>query len=397
MTPAGIDTALRVERVEGAGVFTIASAAAVADSDDAAGYANALAALEKTEKLYHVVPYSTDPVIVASCIAHINKMSAPEVAKLRIGWYGVDLTPQQPVYGSSSTIVGSIVSGVLTLAEGDLVTADIQAGDIVRFRPHYNSITGDYEWDERTVLSVTSPTVAGVSAATSGSPDINSDVTIVIDRVLEKAAYVSSVISKVASGNSRGRLVWGASAYWNGLAVPMSVVAAACAGLRAGAYPHQPIANTLVPGITIVDDIQLTNDQMDSMSDAGVWVIERDENGNALIWDQVTMTADTTTDRFDSVMCAADSVVRELRSITEKDRGQVNITDEYIKDLRSALNAKAGEISSRPYPNTIGRLLRDFAVLKLEKSPVNDLTLLGTFNMLFGKPLHDGVFVFNIL
>lgn len=370
----------------------------VAEDTDA-GYERAVALAGKYEELYAIVCFRQTAAVQAAVSAVIDKYAAPEIAQFKRGWF-TPLTTQVSTYyeknDDGSIILGTIHDSELTLeAPGNAVSGGVRAGDTVTVVNSFNAVTDSYETKSYTVARVVdSSTVALTNAA-----DVDMMSQVVFSRQMTNAQYANAMAAEARSWNNyRINLVWASSINALGYTdIDLAYLPGILAALRAASAPHAPLSDVTVPGITVTDAEKFTDSEYEAMNDGGVWIVANDSFGNAITYHQITTRTDGTIAEEDSVVSNADSIVREFRFGLHEFRGNANVTDALLAQMRANIYAIADQIMGRTYAAQYGPQMTAFEIVSLEEDPANNTGIIGTFRPTLPKPFLNGDFTFNLV
>lgn len=370
----------------------------VAEDTDA-GYERAVALAGKYEELYAIVCFRQTAAVQAAVSAVIDKYAAPEIAQFKRGWF-TPLTTQVSTYyeknDDGSIILGTIHDSELTLeAPGNAVSGGVRAGDTVTVVNSFNAVTDSYETKSYTVARVVdSSTVALTNAA-----DVDMMSQVVFSRQMTTAQYANAMAAEARSWNNyRINLVWASSINALGYTdIDLAYLPGILAALRAASAPHAPLSDVTVPGITVTDVEKFTDSEYEAMNDGGVWIVANDSFGNAITYHQITTRTDGTIAEEDSVVSNADSIVREFRFGLHEFRGNANVTDALLAQMRANIYAIADQIMGRTYAAQYGPQMTAFEIVSLEEDPANNTGIIGTFRPTLPKPFLNGDFTFNLV
>lgn len=370
----------------------------VAEDTDA-GYERAVALAGKYEELYAIVCFRQTAAVQAAVSAVIDKYAAPEIAQFKRGWF-TPLTTQVSTYyeknDDGSIILGTIHDSELTLeAPGNAVSGGVRAGDTVTVVNSFNAVTDSYETKSYTVARVVdSSTVALTNAA-----DVDMMSQVVFSRQMTNTQYANAMAAEARSWNNyRINLVWASSINALGYTdIDLAYLPGILAALRAASAPHAPLSDVTVPGITVTDVEKFTDSEYEAMNDGGVWIVANDSFGNAITYHQITTRTDGTIAEEDSVVSNADSIVREFRFGLHEFRGNANVTDALLAQMRANIYAIADQIMGRTYAAQYGPQMTAFEIVSLEEDPANNTGIIGTFRPTLPKPFLNGDFTFNLV
>ena len=370
----------------------------VAEDSDA-GYERAIALAGKYEELYALVCFRQTPATQAAVRAVIDKYADPTIAQFKRGWF-TPLTKQASTYyekdANGSIIMGTIKNNELTLAtSGNAISGGVRAGDTVTVVNSFNAATDSYETKSYTVVRV----IDAATVALNNATDVDMLSQVVFSRKLSNAQYANALAAEARGWNNyRINLVWASSINAFGYTdLATEYLLGVLATLRASLAPHAPLSDVTVPGITVTDVEKFTDTEYEAMNDGGVWIVANDSFGNAITYHQITTRTDGTIAEEDSIVSNADSIVREFRFGLHEFRGNANVTDALLAQMRANIYAIADQIMGRTYAAQYGPQMTAFEIVRLEEDPANNTGIIGTFRPTLPKPFLNGDFTFNLV
>ena len=337
-----------------------------------ADYQAALDVLTNTFQVWGLVPWNSDQDIVDLCQAHVDAMSAPDVAFFRKVYKGVDLKRYIALYVADSTggeLLATISGSVLTCANAEFGVAGIRPGDSIQINYQADNL-GGVTFDTYTVLSVGSATTLNLTTAPG---DITVPVKMEVWRNQTLPEYAAAIAASSHSWDDRRvTSIWCEPITLLGQAdLPKAVAAALIAGIRSASAPHQPLTNfDLTSYIDLVPVNNFGASLLDVMAAAGTWLIVKDVEGNIYTRHQLTTDMSDARTREDSITSNFDHVTRDFKNSCKDLWGQGNATQEMLDLIRSRVYAKKSEIQSRSYPQTLGSQITDLSIVSLYIDPV---------------------------
>jgi len=334
-------------------------------SDNLAGYQEALKVAENSRAPYSLVPCTLDNAVKGAIKAHVLSMSTPEIGMWRIAWFGANAVDEGHVDVNAEE--ASLDGRNLTSADALFVSSGVKAGDTVRigyeFDAYDNEVYKTYTIDA--VLSETELRLLTV-------PDLPQGVDLKFEvwYNLTDSQLANAIAAEAGEhANRRIRLLWGENPRTSGIAsVPMSVLAAAAAGQRASAAPHQPLTNVELDGI-VVDVPRFGRQNLDVMAGGGVWIVTRDQNGPAYNRHQVTTATTDINHREDSVTTNLDHISRDYRSALSGFYGRGNVSNEMVVMLEATMDQVESTIVSRIYPRFLGPQIQAIEERSVTRDP----------------------------
>lgn len=369
-------------------------------SDDATGYAEALTALTLNDVVHGIVPLTNSQTIKDLVVAHVDERSTATNKQWRFAWVTNDTAQITEVYETLSA-GGDILATVseypltqyrqLDAASALFITNGVQAGDTIRINYDVDS-EGNELYDTHTVDRVESETQI-ILAADVGAP-IVSPIKVEVWRPLTSDAYATELAAYPAKyNNHRVYSVWADNPVDpdTNEAWPLWYAAACSAGLRAGAPPHAPLSNIDVPGLALDPQVNLSRDQLNTISGGGNWAIHKNTvKANVFIRHQLSSITnpDNLTQREQSKISNADHVSRELIDAIDDLIGSGNISAEMISLIRVRLDSTIEGISNRTYAPKIGQQLQGTTGISIQVHPTLRDTLTIQVNPIWPTPLN---------
>lgn len=324
-------------------------------SDDLAGYAEAIQISEKSDKVYSFVPLTFDRTIQDAVVAHVNAYSTPDVGRWRIAWLSVKDEKSSVIYdlkedGSSyyatvtddPSVTGTQIN-LVTVAGATFVDDGVRPNDSVRLNFRLNA-DGKLVYDEYTVARVRTNTSLLLaqklsSEITSSAP---SKVQIVRNYTRsERAANIAAIGGDY--NNRRVRVVFPDSYKYGSVVKPGYIAAAGLAGLRSGVVPHQGLTNSEFLGATDLSKVvvEFSQSDLDVMAEKGIWIITQEVVGaTPYVRHQLTTDERSLNTSEDSITTNVDSISYALKAALSPFIGRYNVNPENIQELYYAVAAE---------------------------------------------------------
>ena len=357
-------------------------------TDDLAGYTEAIQISEKNDKVYSFVPLTFDRTIQDAVVSHVNAYSTPDVGRWRIAWLSVQDQKSAMLYdlkedGSSyyATITDNpAVSGtqisLVTVEGAKFIEDGVRPNDTIRVNFRLNA-DSQLVYDEYTVSRVRTNTslliVEKLSAPiTSAAP---SKVQVVRNYTRsERAANIAAIGG--GYNNRRVRVVF-PDTYKNGNVVkPGYIAAAGLAGLRSGVVPHQGLTNSEFLGATDLSKvvIEFSQNDLDAMAEKGVWLITQEVVGaTPYVRHQLTTDERSLNTSEDSITTNVDSISYALKAALAPFIGRYNVNPENVLAIRYAVAAQLRFRANDTYVARAGNQLTSFNedtdILRIEQNP----------------------------
>lgn len=366
---------------------------AVEDDTDAA-YAKALAAVGKIELAYALFPLRQTPAVISSARAIVAKYSDPSIAQMKRLWLYSQVKASEDVTGMDDALATVNTSGVLTLASGSFTGSGVKVGSKVTLKGIYNAATGNTYDAVTYIKEITSDITAKVSPVLN----ITSPVSVSFSNELNHSALAEAIAAKARSyGDHRINFVFAESNTVNdfGFDDAKYIVPVLCA-MRSSMAPHAPLTDVRIPGVTIADGIGFTEDDYDTMNNAGVWICYRDSRGENVTRHAITTGGTGTIAEEDSAVSNGDNIVRYVRNSLQYLRGNCNVTPQLINQIDVDARAAFSSIQARVYSALIGPQILDVNSVSVAQDPNNTAGVIGKFDLDLPDVYLDGEFTFNL-
>lgn len=326
--------------------------------DNQASYEKAFEAIGVTNACWSIVPYSEDETIQRLAYEKALKFSSPEIMNWKTVWLGKDVEDIQTVLASfTGTVAGAAPRNVTT--SNDI--SGVKFGDTL--------VASD--GTEYTIMSV-------FTAVASPYLVLDTDVPAgtITGTILRKVSAVSKseeVGAYARSFNSeRVRVFFADGPYltdYPAAECPMSYLAAAWAGKRGGAAPHQPLTRSELFGISTKGEGGFTVDNLNYMAGMGVWLTVTDNDGVTYCRHQLTTKNAEENYNFkeDSKVANADEISMTIRSSLDAYYGRTNVTDPAIEVIRLRAEEVVLTIQGRVWSDLIGPQITELESLDIER------------------------------
>ncbi len=370
---------------------------AVPDGSDES-YQTALEYIGTFEEVFAPIPYDQNKVIQSTLVGIVNKYGDPYIAQYKKAWLTALTEESSVVYEKTSNgmpLLGTATDGVLTLeAPADVVAGGLKIGDTAILMNVYDETLEAYIDREYEITSIVDSTSVGLG----GAADTGRVAQVKFTRELSTSEYAAALAAEArAYNNAWVNLVWCDSLTVLGYSnQPLSLLCCALAALRASLPPHAPLSDVTVPFVEVGNTLMLSDAEYDTLNTGGVWVVRQDATGSPVTMHQITTLTDGTIAEEDSVVSNGASIARELRSATKKFRGNVNVSDDLIEQLRADILAVFSQIAGRSYSAIYGPQLEDYEIVELKRDDANKQRLLCKLSGAMPLPLIDSESVFAL-
>ena len=370
---------------------------AVPDNSDES-YQTALEYIGTFEEVFAPIPYDQNKVIQSTLVGIVNKYSDPYIAQYKKAWLTALTEESSVVYEKTSNgmpLLGTVTDSVLTLeAPADVVAGGLKIGDTAVLMNVYDESLEAYIDREYKITSIVDSTSVGLS----GAVNTGRVAQVKFTRELSTSEYAAALAAEArAYNNAWVNLVWCDSLTVLGYSnQPLSLLCCALAALRASLPPHAPLSDVTVPSVEVGNTLMLGDAEYETLNTGGVWVVRQDATGSPVTMHQITTLTDGTIAEEDSVVSNGASIARELRSATKKFRGNVNVSDDLIEQLRADILAVFSQIAGRSYSAIYGPQLEDYEIVELKRDDANKQRLLCKLSGAMPLPLIDSESVFAL-
>lgn len=351
-------------------------------TDDLAGYTEAIQISEKNDKVYSFVPMTFDRTVQDAVVAHVNAFSTPDVGRWRIAWLSVQDQKSSLLYdlkedGSSyyATITDNpAVTGtqinLVTVEGAKFVDDGVRPNDSIRINFRLNA-DGILVYDEyivdrvrtNTSLLITTKLARPITSAAPTKIQVARNYTR-----SERAANIAAIGGDF--NNRRVRVVFPDTyKYGNAALGEVSVTkqgyiaAAGLAGLRSGVVPHQGLTNSEFLGATDLSKvvIEFSQSELDLMAEKGVWLITQEVVGaTPYVRHQLTTDERSLNTSEDSITTNVDSISYALKDVLAPFIGRYNVNNENVLAVRYAIAEQLRYRANDTYVARAGNQLVSF-------------------------------------
>jgi hypothetical protein len=316
---------------------------AVCDPDDTASWEDAIEKLVGYRGLHGIVPLTFDKSIVDLFAAHAQSQSSAEQGRWRVVWTTLQATESEAIVNAASSTDEEVVlattsddpdvSGsqyrILQVPAGNaqFLVNGVRAGDTVRYL-YSSDGWGDESYDEFVVDAVINEDELRLKTGTDTA--ITTPRKVEVWRNYRASELAEQLADKAgAFGSFRVRAIWPDEVGNDGEVFAGYFLTAALAALRSGVLPQQGLTNMAISGF---DDVTRTTKlfnrtQLDTMANAGVWIVTKNEDGNVVTRHALTTAGygDVATQE-EMVIANADSRSQVYLSGLEDMIGITNVT-----------------------------------------------------------------------
>lgn len=351
-------------------------------TNDLAGYNEAIQISEKNDKVYSFVPMTFDRTVQDAVVSHVNAFSTPDVGRWRIAWLSVQDQKSSLMYdlkedGSSyyATITDNpAVTGtqinLVTVEGAKFVDDGVRPNDSVRINFRLNA-DGVLVYDEyivdrvrtNTSLLITTKLARPITSAAPTKVQVARNYTR-----SERAANIAAIGGNY--NNRRVRVVFPDTyKYGNRALGEVSVTkqgyiaAAGLAGLRSGVVPHQGLTNSEFLGATDLSKVVLefSQSELDLMAEKGIWLITQEVVGaTPYVRHQLTTDERSLNTSEDSITTNVDSISYALKDVLSPFIGRYNVNPENVLAVRYAIAAQLRYRANDTYVARAGNQLVSF-------------------------------------
>jgi len=351
-------------------------------TNDLAGYAEAIQISEKSDKVYSFVPLTFDRTIQDAVVSHVNAYSTPDVGRWRIAWLSVpdqktkimyDLKEDGDSYLATikdNTAVSGTQINLVTVEGAKFIEDGVRPNDTIRINFRLNA-DGERVYDEYVVDRVRTNTQLLITTKLSREIPDQAKTKIQVVRNYtrsERAANIAAIGGNY--NNRRVRVVFPDTyKYGNAALGEVSVTkqgyiaAAGLAGLRSGVVPHQGLTNSEFLGATDLSKVVLefSQTELDLMAEKGIWLITQEVIGaTPYVRHQLTTDERSLNTSEDSITTNVDSISYALKDVLAPFIGRYNVNPENILEIRYAIAAQLRFRANDTYVARAGNQLVSF-------------------------------------
>lgn len=355
------------------------------ESDDKNGYLKALDVLSTMEKVYVIVPLTTDKDVLSAYANHCKAMSEPEKSKWRICYGNMEMPSTKVMieYNNGQLFKG-VQPGYCFLkdtANGIFVTNMVRPSDFVDVYDAANT----YQYSLQ-VAEVNNETVASCGLikwertsegyvetteklVVENITDINYEVVRVLD-----TQGIAEAVSEVARTfkNKRFRYVQPDQIMLNINSVdelcPAYYLCVALGAMRAGLPPHQGFSTMGISGIKRVlrANKMFTEDQLAEMAGNGVfWVCQDEPEELPYVLYQTTTDNTQLETAEDSIVAVIDYASKYYKDNLRNVLGKYNVNTISTNYVKAVINSCSDDMTSTNY-EYIGPILTSATLVSVE-------------------------------
>ena len=355
------------------------------ESDDKNGYLKALDVLSTMEKVYVIVPLTTDKDVLSAYANHCKAMSEPEKSKWRICYGNMEMPSTKVMIEYNN---GQLFKGVQPghcflkdTANGIFVTNMVRPSDFVDVYDAANA----YQYSLQ-VAEVNNETVANcgltkwertsegyVETSEQLVVDSITDINYEVVRVLDTQG-IAEAVSEVAQTfkNKRFRYVQPDQIILNINSVdelcPAYYLCVALGAMRAGLPPHQGFSTMGISGIKRVlrANKMFTEDQLAEMAGNGVfWVCQDEPEELPYVLYQTTTDNTQLETAEDSIVAVIDYASKYYKDNLRNVLGKYNVNTISTNYVKAVINSCSDDMTSTNY-EYIGPILTSATLVSVE-------------------------------
>lgn len=363
------------------------------NTDDAAGYANAINVLELSPDVYAIVPLTQDLSVIKAIQTHIKTASTPAVGKWRLMFWSPELIKEKDLIsnnvGTTGTLSAVASTDELTLNDignQGFISKGTAVGDYVLVGGGTPAASAVYKVNR--VLTESRLELKGYfgvsrnnGAYSTAAPFIAvaaGAVSYTVFRVLDKDGQALA-LGELAQSFSDRRICQvvpntlgdiNIRLLDNDIIAPRYYLAAAIGGLCAGAPPHQGFTNLGIVGVSLSGrNSYFSETQMNAMAGRGVYIVAQDtENTMAYTRHQLTTDMTHLKTRELSVTKNVDFVSLFIVKQLKEFLGIYNITPATIALALNKAEATITFLKENTLPK-IGASLVNAKIIQLDQDP----------------------------
>lgn len=375
----------------------------VADPNDDDSWLEVLSLLIGRDDVYNLVPLTRDATVLNAYAGHVTGQSSAEAGRWRGLFVNLEATTSTAVVdettNSDAVVLATIADDpnttgtqytLLTADDGDFLTNNVAAGDIVRTQytsdgfgnEAYSEYVVDAVLSEQTLRLAAGPDVAISVAAKMEIWHTNNKTEVAAAAAADAGSY----------GNRRVVAVWPDTIDSGDHVMQGYHLCAALAGLRSGVVPHQGLTNVEILGFDNVsrstEFFNATN--LNTLADAGTWVVTQDQNGNVHTRHAVT-TGDTDdiNQREEMVRTNVDAMSYVFLNRLAPYIGKANVTPGTLSVLRVELDSIIDFLKTNGYVASLGGQLIDGEIASLRAHALLPDRIVAVMNLTIPYALNN--------
>lgn len=357
---------------------------AVSDPTSLSAWTDALGIIKSKKNVYNIAPLSYDQAVLEAVEAHVQAQSGELAARWRGAFFGLQgVTTKDLVTAALSSDAETVMATaaddpgttgtqytLLTITSGnaDLLTLDVRAGDVVRYK-FTSDAWGDESYSDYVIDDVlTEDSLRLVSGPSTAEP---TPLRIEIYRDLTRTEQAEEIGRNARAWDSaRIKAVWLDNVTGGQPTVATYYVAAAEAALVGGVAPHQPVTHVNLNGFDGLSGVTsyFDMDQLNTMAGSGVWILEENEDGVMYNRHAVT-TADPTLPKLreESYGRNVDSISYYFWDLFAPFIGKSNVTEDLMEVLRTEIKAGIQFLRESGRTPMLGGQMRDATVVDIHE------------------------------
>jgi hypothetical protein len=354
------------------------------NTNDLAGYVEAIKISEKSDKVYSFVPLTFNRTIQDAVVSHVNAYSTPEVGRWRVAWLSVEDKKSAVIYDTKEdetsyqatvtddTSVSGTQNKLVTIVGAQFID-DVRPNDTVRINFRLNA-DGQLTYDEYVVDNVRTNTTLTLTKALAAPINVPTKVQVIRNYTKSERAYN---ISRVGGdyNNRRVRCVFPDTYKYGGVTKQGYFAAAGLAGLRSGVVPHQGLTNSEFLGADDLSKVVLefTQDDLNTMAEQGIWLLTQEVVGaTPYVRHQLTTDERSLNTSEDSITTNVDNISYALRKTLAPFIGRFNVNTENIALVRAAIVGELTYRATSTFTARAGNQLLSFTpqddILRIERN-----------------------------
>lgn len=374
-------------------------------TNDLAGYNQAIKIAEKSDKVYSFVPLTFDRPIQDAIVAHVNAYSTKEVGRWRIAWLSVQDQKTRTMYstkqdGSNYTatitddpIVDNTQNRLVTVAGAKFVEDGVRPGDSVRVNFNLDPV-GKVIYNEYIVDAVRTNETLVITKAIAAPISVGTKVEIVRNYTKSERAYN---ISRIGGdyNNRRVRVVFPDTYKYGGVTKQGYFAAAGLAGLRSGVVPHQGLTNSEFLGADDLSKvvIEFSQDDLNTMAEQGIWLITQEVIGSTpYVRHQLTSDTRSLNTSEDSITTNVDNISYTLKAALAPYIGRYNVNPTTLHEVYKTVVGVLFDKATNTFTARAGNQLVSFIpkddILRIEADPFYKDRIIVDVNLNVPYPLN---------
>lgn len=336
-------------------------------------YRKAFILLAKSTNTYGLVIGTTNKEIIAEAASFVEQMADPDTANYKILYYGLDANEYGVImsdlkdYDNAGNVIGShkvsgsIIDGVLTIADGidGFITEGVMSGDRVGMNGKFYTVD--------TVLTNNTVKLTDITV------NVPNTYEFTVTRRFEGQALVDELKSRVYTNSHRCYCVFGDGITVDGIAdAPAWLLAALPAGMRAGEYCQRPISNLAYSGATADNKLSLSPAELRDLASRGVWILANTADGSQ-VYNYHQLSTDMSDKKLQeqSYTTNFDNISRGARALMLPYYGNSNISEEFLNQLYANLSAYLSSKQVNAPSIEVGPQLIRYSNLTITQDKVN--------------------------